>query len=280
MSGTVAAALREAAARLAAAGVPDPARDARLLMAAALGVASVGLTPVLRDPLPEAAAAAFAAHVAARLARRPVAQILGRRAFWGRDFAVNADVLDPRPETETLVALALGGRPPARLLDLGVGSGAILVTLLAEWPSARGVGTDVSAAALAVAAANAARHGVADRAEFLRADWGEGLAGRFDLVVSNPPYIPAAAIVGLAPEVRDWEPRLALSPGPVGTESYARIAAGLAGLLTPGGRALFEIGADQAAAVAGIFAAAGFAAVTRHSDLDGRDRVVAVAGSG
>ncbi len=277
MSGTVAAALRDAATRLAAAGVADPMRDARVLMAAALAVPPFGLTPVLRDPLAPAAAAAFAAHLAARLARRPVAQILGRREFWGRSFAVTGDVLDPRPETETLIALALEGPPPARLLDLGTGSGAILATLLAEWPGARGLGTDLSDAALAVAAGNAARHGVAARARFRRADWTEGLTGPFDLVVSNPPYIPAGAIAGLAPEVRDWEPRLALTPGPRGLESYERIAAGLGALLAPGGRGLFEIGADQGAAVSALFRAAGFVRVTLHPDLDGRDRVVAVA---
>ena len=277
MTGTVEAALRDAAARLRAAGVADPVRDARLLMADALGAPASGLTAVARDPLAGAAAARFAAHVAARLRRRPVAQILGRREFWGRSFTVTADVLDPRPETETLVALALDGPPPARLLDLGVGSGAILVSLLAEWPAARGLGTDLSDAALAVAAGNAARHGVADRSAFRQADWTDGIDGRFDLVVSNPPYIAGATVAELAPEVRDWEPRVALTAGATGLESYWRIAAGLAGVLAPGGRALFEIGADQGAAVAGLFRDAGFASVSVHPDLDGRDRVVAVA---
>ena len=156
-----------------------------------------------------------------RARARPVAQIIGRRAFWGREFAVTGAVLDPRPETETLIALALAGPAPARILDLGTGSGAILVTLLAEWPGAQGVGTDIDAAALAVAAENAARHGVAARAAFRRADWTQGIVGRFDLVVSNPPYIPAAEVEGLAPDVRDWEPRHALTAGPTGLEAYA-----------------------------------------------------------
>ncbi len=276
MSATVEAALRRAAARLAAAGVADAGRDARVLMAAALGLPPAGLTPVVREALPPDAAAVFDAHVAARAARRPVAQILGRREFWGRSFAVTPDVLDPRPETETLVALALQGTPPARLLDLGVGSGAILVTLLAEWPHARGVGSDISDAALAVAAGNAARFGVASRTDLRKADWTDGVGGRFDLVVSNPPYIPASAVPGLAPEVRDWEPHLALTPGPSGLEGYERIAAGLGALLAPGGRALFEIGADQGACVQAVFRSVGFSAVAVHRDLDGRDRVVAV----
>jgi release factor glutamine methyltransferase len=266
------AALAAGAARLKAAGVPDPARDARRLMAAALGI-EPGRLVLADDALPATAAAAFARMVAERARFRPVAQIVGQRAFWGREFAVTANVLDPRPETETLVARALDGPEPATILDLGTGSGAILVTLLAEWPAARGLGTDVDAAALGVAAANAARHGVAARAAFRRADWTEGLGDTFDLVVSNPPYIPAAEVDRLAPDVRDWEPRHALTAGPTGLESYRRIAAGLARVLAPGGRALLEVGAGQGAAVAALVRDAGFS--TRlHPDLDGRDRVV------
>lgn len=272
---TVRAALAAAAARLAAAGVADAPRDARLLMADALGVAPDRVTLVLGDPLAKAAAAQFAAHVAARVDRRPVSQILGRRAFWSHEFLVTADVLDPRPETELLVALALEGPAPGRLLDIGVGSGAILATLLAAWPGARGVGTDVSAPALEVARANAERLGVGPRADLAAACWAEGVAGPFDLVVSNPPYIAEAEMAGLAPEVRLWEPRLALTPGGDGLAAYRAIAADLDRLLGPGGRGLFEIGAAQGPAVAAIFAAAGFAARI-HPDLAGRDRVVAV----
>ncbi len=279
MTGTVRAALAAAAARLAAEGVPDAARDARRLMAAALGVAPDRLALALPEGLPPAAGAAFEAMVAERARFRPVAQILGRRAFWGRDFAVSAAVLDPRPETETLVALALAGPAPATILDLGTGSGALLVTLLAELPGARGLGTDTDAAALALAAENAARLGVATRAEFLRADWTDGVAGRFELVVANPPYIAAAELETLASDVRDWEPRHALTAGPTGLESYARIAPGLSGVLAPGGRALLEIGAGQGAAVAALLTAAGFARVAVHPDLDGRDRVVEVGGN-
>jgi release factor glutamine methyltransferase len=270
---TVQAALAAGAARLAAAGVADPARDARRLMAEALGVAADRLTLAAGEALPAEAAAAFGEMLDARARFRPVAQIIGRRAFWGRDFAVSAAVLDPRPETETLIVRALAGPAPATILDLGTGSGAILVTLLAELPAARGVGTDIDPAAIAVAVENAARHGVGDRACFVQADWTDGIDERFDLVVSNPPYIAEAVLAGLAPDVRDWEPRHALTPGPTGLESYARIAAGLAGLLAPGGRALFEIGADQGAAVSGLLRAAGFAPAV-HQDLDGRDRVV------
>lgn len=276
MSPTVGAAIAGAVARLAASGVPAPDRDARLLMAAALGEPAARLTLALGEPLPSAAATAFEARVAERARRRPMAQILGRRAFWGREFEVTSDVLDPRPETETLVAAALAGPAPARVLDLGVGSGAILLTLLAEWPAAHGTGTDASPLALAVAARNAARLGVTGRAMFFPADWGDEVAGRFDLVVSNPPYVPAAAVDGLDPEVRDWEPRMALTPGPTGLEAHARIAAALAALLAPGGRALVEIGAGQGAAAGALFRDAGFAVAT-HADFDGRARVIEAA---
>ena len=280
MSRTVREALAAGTARLAAAGVPDAARDTRRLMAAALAVAPDRVTLVDKEVLAPAAADAFDAMLAERLRFRPVAQIVGVRAFWGREFAVSGAVLDPRPETETLVALALAGAAPERVLDLGTGSGAILVTLLAEWPAAQGVGTDIDPGALAVAAANAARHGVAARAEFREADWTVGIAARFGLVVSNPPYIPAADVETLAPDVRLWEPRHALTPGPTGLESYRRIAAGLAAVLAPNGRALFEIGAGQGPAVAALFGEAGFARVRVHPDLDGRDRVVEVADAG
>jgi release factor glutamine methyltransferase len=173
--------------------------------------------------------------VAQRAERRPVAQILGRRLFWGRDFAVTGDVLDPRPETETLVAAALAGPAPARILDLGTGSGAILLTLLAEWPDAVGTGTDASAAALVVAARNAEELGCAERARLVRTDWADGVDGPFDLVVCNPPYIPEAEIEGLSPEVRCHEPRMALTAGESGLEAYRRIAPHLPRLLGAGG---------------------------------------------
>ncbi len=274
---TVQAALSEATRRLAAGNVPEAARDARILVAAALAVAPDRLVLEHGAAVPDTARGRLEGFLADRLRFRPVAQILGRRMFWGRWFRVTGDVLDPRPETETLVAAALAGLAPGRILDLGTGSGAILLTLLAEWPQASGVGTDASAAALAVAAENAAALGLDGRAEYRLADWWEGVAGRFDLVVSNPPYIPAADLAGLAPDVRDWEPAGALSPGPTGLESYQHIAAGLDAALADGGRALLEIGAGQGAAVAAIFRAAGFGAVGFAADMDGRDRVVSVA---
>ena len=183
------------------------------------------------------------------------------------------DVLDPRPETETLVDLALGSHF-AHVLDLGTGSGAIIVTLLAERPAATGVGTDLSETGILVAGENAARHGVDDRLILPVSDWWEDVGGTYDLIVSNPPYVAADELPSLAPEVRDWEPRLALTDEADGLSAYRTIAASAPDHLTAGGRLLVEIGYGQAEAVSGIFAAAGLENIAVHTDLDGRDRVV------
>lgn len=270
---TGAEAIRRATARLAAAGVEGAARDARWLLAHALGVDPGAVAARLGDPLAPGAEAAFETAVAARAARQPLSQITGRREFWGRSFRVTPDVLDPRPETETLIALALS-EPFARVLDLGTGSGCLLVTLLAERPGATGIGTDISRPALSVAGGNAVAHGVADRAAFVAADWFDGIAGPFDLIVSNPPYISAAEMAGLAPEVRDWEPHGALTDGGDGLSAYRVIAAGVQPRLAPGGRLIVETGAGQAARVAAIFRDAGLARVAVHPDMDGRHRAV------
>ncbi|MDR0810217.1 MAG: peptide chain release factor N(5)-glutamine methyltransferase [Gemmobacter sp.] len=273
--GTGAEAFRAATARLAAAGLPDPARDARLLLAHALDLAPDRVMLALHDPLPAGAAVRLEQALAARLARQPVSQIIGGRQFWGRRFRVTPDVLDPRPETEVLVAAALAA-PFSRVIDLGTGSGVILVTLLAERPEATGLGTDLSPAALAVAEGNAVTHGVAARARFCPADWWRGVEGRFDLIVSNPPYIAASEMAGLSPEVRDWEPHLALTPGGDGLDAYRVLAAGAGAHLSPGGRLFFEIGPSQGTAVVAALAAGGLAGAHILKDLDGRDRVVAV----
>lgn len=250
-------------------------RDARLLMAEVLGVEPGRLTPELGRMLTPAQVSRFEHLVRRRMARAPVSHILGRRLFWGREFRVTPDVLDPRPETETIVAraLELGW---SRVLDLGTGSGCLLVSLLAEREQAHGVGTDISEAALAVARENAERLGVMPRAEFACSDWWESVAGRFDLVVSNPPYIPEPELEDLAPEVRDHEPRQALTPGADGLAAYRVIAAGLAAHLEPGGHGLFEVGAGQAEAVAEIFRAEGMVVTALLPDMDGRARVVEV----
>lgn len=274
-----AGALRAATARLAEAGIEGAARDARLLLAHALAVAPDRLSLHLPEPLHPEMATQFDALVAERLRRRPVAQIVGGRLFWGRWFRVTSDTLDPRPETEILVEAALAA-PFDRVLDLGTGTGCILLTLLAERPAATGLGADLSPAALAVARENARALDLADRAGFAAADWFDGVEGRFDLIVSNPPYIAAAEMAGLAPEVRDWEPALALSPGGDGLDAYRAITAGAGAHLVPGGRLLLEIGPAQGAEVAGLCRAAGLADVAIRHDLDGRDRVVAARAPG
>ena len=271
MTGTEA--LRLAARTLAAAGVEGAARDARRLLAHALGVPAERVTLVAGDEMTAAEEAAFAAAVAARAARQPVSQITGKRDFHGLTFQVTPDTLDPRPETEVLVEAALE-RPFVRMLDLGTGTGCILLSCLDGMPFATGIGTDLSQAALDVAARNAAALGLARRARFLRSDWFAEVPGRFDLIVSNPPYIAEAEMAGLAPEVRDWEPRGALTPGGDGLDAYRAIAAGAPARLMAGGRLILEIGPSQAGAVAALLVAEGFPAPEIRCDLDGRDRVV------
>ncbi|MGP3723624.1 peptide chain release factor N(5)-glutamine methyltransferase [Cereibacter sphaeroides] len=266
-------ALRAAIPRLAAAGIDEAARDARRLMAHAMAIDPARLTLHLPDPLPPEAAARFEAALAARAARQPVGQIVGERLFWGRRFRVTRDTLDPRPETEGLIEAALA-EPFATVLDLGTGTGCIAVTLLAERPVAHGIATDLSPAALAVAAENAAALGVASRLELRLSDWFAAVPERVDLILSNPPYIAADEMAALAPEVRLWEPHLALSPGGDGLDAYRAIARGAPAHLRPGGRLLLEIGAAQGRAVAGLVEAAGLARVSVLPDLDGRDRLV------
>ena len=266
-------ALRAAIARLTAAGVDGAARDARLLFAHAAGIAPDRVTLALYDPLTPEVTARFDAVIARRAAREPLSHITGKRLFWGREFAVTAAVLDPRPETETLVEQCLGVGFSS-VLDLGTGSGAIIVTLLAERPDATGMGVDISAPALEIAGRNAATLGVQGRVRLMQSDWFEDVAGRFDLIVSNPPYIGADEMADLSPEVRGYEPHAALTPGPDGLAPYRVLAAQAGNHLKPGGWLMVEIGWTQGPTVAEIFRAAGFGKVTICPDMDGRDRVV------
>lgn len=268
--------LAAATLRLAGADIEAAAGDAQLLLLHAAGTSG---QPVPRHRLRELLAAeagpdlvtAYARAIDARVARQPVSQITGRRAFWNHDFRVTPDVLDPRPETELLVEQALA-EPFASVLDLGTGSGAILISLLAERPQARGVGCDLSPAALEVARQNAAAVGVV--AEFRLSDWFSAVSEGFDLIVSNPPYIALSEMAGLAPEVRDWEPHLALTDGGDGLAAYRAICAGAPAHLRPGGRLMVEIGYAQGAPVMALMRAAGLGEVTLRQDLGGRDRVV------
>ena len=273
------AALRLAVPALRDAGVEDAARDGRMLMAHAMGIAADRLTLHLADELTEPQAKVFEAALAARVSRQPVAQIIGQRMFWGRSFRVTKDTLDPRPDTEALVIAALE-RPFLNVLDLGTGTGCVILSLLADRPMARGLGVDISGAALKVVQDNAASLGVAARADFRVSDWFSNVTGRYDLIVSNPPYIAADEMPGLAPEVRDWEPHLALTPGGDGLDPYRIIARAAPARLMAGGRLMVEIGPTQGAAVAAMFAAQGLVDIRVLPDMDGRDRVVAATKAG
>jgi release factor glutamine methyltransferase len=270
---TAAEAMVAATARLRAAGVPDPARDARVLLAHAARIEAARVTLIAPDDLEPEICDRYEQLISLRAIRVPVSHLVGERDFYGRRFKISADVLDPRPETETLVEAALA-HPFARVLDLGTGSGCILVTLLAETPTATGLGVDISAVACLQASANAVMHRVQDRADIRQSDWFSAVEGRFDLIVSNPPYIAESEMDGLAGEVRDHEPRLALTDGGDGLSAYRAIAAAAPRHLAPGGRVLVEIGWTQGDAVSAIFAAAGFAEPRVLRDMDRRDRVV------
>jgi release factor glutamine methyltransferase len=273
----------EAARILRLAGIDTPELDARALLCHAAGLSHEAYVAKGRDGLAPATLARLDQAVARRLKREPVSRITGIREFYGRSFTVRPEALDPRPDTETLIeaALALVERrswrdKPLELLDLGTGTGCILVTLLAELPQARGVGTDLSPGALALAAANAVRLGVGDRAAFVAADW-LGIGGTYDLVLSNPPYLASGEIAGLAQEVASYDPMLALDGGADGLDAYRRIAAGAQAVLAERGRLLVEIGAGQAARVSAMFRAAGLKldqAESIRRDLAGRPRVV------
>lgn len=267
-----------ARARLKEAGIESPAIDARLMLEVAAGATR---TEIITDPyrlLTAEQVQTLGSYLDRRIKREPVSHILGRKGFWKIMLNVTPHVLTPRPDTETVVEAALREWPehePRTVLDLGVGSGAILLAILAERPAATGLGIDVSEEALAVARENAANLGLESRIALLRGDWTAGLGeATFDLVVSNPPYIPTGHIDTLEPEVRDHEPRLALDGGPDGLDAYRILAPEILRVLKPGGRFLVEIGHDQSADVEPLFAAAGGQEVATLKDLADRHRVV------
>lgn len=268
------AALRALSETLANAQIETPAREARLLLAHAMGVPHERLVLMAHDDLDPAIFERAVSYCLRRAAGEPTSMIRGYRDFFGRRFSVTAHVLDPRPETEILVAEALT-QPFETVLDLGTGSGCILVSLLAERPQATGIGGDLSEAALKVAEGNARDLGVAKRAEFLQSDWFSGIAGTYDLIVSNPPYISDEEMTELSVEVLDHDPHMALTPGGDGLQPYRILAAQAQDYLVSDGRILLEIGWRQGPQVAQIFSAHGWRDVRVLPDLDGRDRVVA-----
>jgi release factor glutamine methyltransferase len=271
---TVSVALHDGAARLRAAGIDSPRLEARLLLTHALATTMEAL---LRDPNAPIDAAAYAALVARRAAREPLALITGRREFWSLNLAVSPATLIPRADSETLIEATLAAFPDRtqvqRILDLGTGTGCLLLAALSEFPAAFGVGTDRSPAAVRLARDNAAMLGMASRAAFVCADWAAALSARFDLILANPPYIPTAELATLMPEVAGHEPASALDGGPDGLNAYRQILLQLPGRLAVGGAAMVEVGMGQDAAVAALAAKAGFGAHPR-ADLAGINRAL------
>jgi release factor glutamine methyltransferase len=278
MSLTLLQAWQTAKGRLEAVGLTGTVIDARLLVEAAADATRADIVSDPHRALTPEQEAVFEDYVARRARREPVSHILGRKGFWKIMLAVNPHVLTPRPDTEVIVDLVLKSFPEQmafQMLDLGVGSGAILLSILAERPAAKGLGIDVSEDALAVARENAANLGLAGQVALLRGDWTSGLGeASFDLVVSNPPYIASAVIEELEPEVRDHEPRLALDGGPDGLDAYRILAPEILRVLKPGGMFAVEIGYDQKAPVEALFKAAGASGVHTLLDLANHDRVV------
>lgn len=266
----------DGARRLAEAGIPEPRREARLILAHALGIEPTAISGYPERPVEDPAP--YRALIERRAAREPLAYLTGRREFWSLDFEVAAATLDPRPDSETVVEAALAAMPardaPASILDFGTGTGCLLLALLAERPIATGLGVDLSEAAIAVARRNAARHGLGERARFVVGYWGDALSGYFDLIVANPPYVPSGAIGDLQREIAGYEPRLALDGGIDGLAAHRELATDIARLLAPDGVAVLEFGVGQGAEVEGILAASGLAVGEFSTDLAGHRRCV------
>ncbi len=270
---TIGAALDTAGAALRAAGLDEPRRQARRLLAAALGLSAIELFAHPETSLTAAQEARVVAMLCRMTAHEPLSRIIGKREFWGLEFALSPDTLDPRPDSESVVESVLSRLADRtryyRFLDLGTGTGCLLLALLSEFPQATGVGIDISAGAVRAARRNAGRLGFGERAHFAVGDWASALAGRFDAIIANPPYIPTGAIPALMPEVRDYDPRRALDGGADGLAAYRGIAADLPRLLPPGGLFAGEIGAGQSACVAAILARNGLAIEGFAADLGG-----------
>ena len=270
--------LSAASVRLAAAGIDGAVREARMLLQAAADIPIATQIAFPERTLAIDAGARFEQLLARRARREPMAHILGQREFWSLAFKVTADTLDPRPDSETLIQAVLDQVPDrsaaVRLVDFGTGTGCLLLSLLHELPNAMGVGVDVSAAALAVAVENADALGLSPRASFRYGNWDDGLDGGFDIVLSNPPYIPSGDIAGLQPEVASFEPRLALDGGPDGLDAYRQLGPAAVRLLAPGGLAAFEVGLGQGDSVRGIMAAAGLRHIATARDLAAVERCV------
>ena len=275
---TIGSALDNGAAALAVAGFAEPRRHTRRLLAAALGRSAAEIFAHPEAALGPAQGARVAAMLGRIIAHEPLSRIIGKREFWGLEFMLSAETLDPRPESETVVEAVLARLPDRtrayRFLDLGTGTGCLLLALLSEFPRSIGIGIDVATGAARAARRNAMLLGLGGRAHFVAGDWAQAIAGGFDAVVANPPYIPTPAIAELPPEVRNYDPRLALDGGADGLAAYRAIAVELLRLLLPGGLFAAEIGWGQAAPVAAILTQSGLAVVGFAPDLAGIVRCV------
>jgi release factor glutamine methyltransferase len=276
MAETIGAALQAAAARLAEAGIERPQAEARLLLEASAGLSRASVIGFPERTIAEAEWSAFERMLTRRCGHEPASRILGRREFWSLVFEVSPATLDPRPDSETLVTAVLGeiGNRGADLsiIDFGTGTGCLLLALLSDLPNAKGTGIDLSDAAIDVARRNATALGLDMRAHFIRDDWARNIAGQFDIVISNPPYIESNAIDGLAPEVARYDPRAALDGGTDGLNAYRALLPQAKRLLKPGGLVALEIGQGQGSAIRNLARAAGLSESGSASDLAGIER--------
>ena len=265
-------------AKLRECGISDPIRDARLLLAACLELRTQNLNLLNDSYISEVKISKFWRMVKERCKRKPVSKILGYRSFWGRDFEINENVLDPRGDTETLIELILNCKFE-NMLELGTGSGAIAITVLAERPEVTCVATDISEYALKTASTNSKRHGVESRLKLLHSNWFEKISGSFDVIVSNPPYISSEEYAQLSAEVVKYDPKISLTLGGDGLEAYREILSQALEKLSKNGHIFLEIGYTQANAVGHLFREAGFQQIKVHKDLGSRDRVISAKAS-
>ena len=265
-------------AKLRECGISDPIRDARLLLADCLELRTQNLNLLNDSYISEIKISKFWRMIKERCKRKPVSKILGYRSFWGRDFEINENVLDPRGDTETLIELILDCKFE-NMIELGTGSGAIAITVLAERPEVTCVATDISEYALKTASTNSKRHGVESRLKLLHSNWFEKISGSFDVIVSNPPYISSEEYANLSAEVVKYDPKISLTLGGDGLEAYREILSQALEKLSKNGHIFLEIGYTQANAVGYLFREAGFQQIKVHKDLGSRDRVISAKAS-
>ena len=275
---TVQELLTASQAKLRECGISDPVRDARLLLADCLELRTQNLNLLDNSCISEIKISKFWRMINERCKRKPVSKILGYRSFWGRDFEINENVLDPRGDTETLIELILDCNFE-NMLELGTGSGAIAITILAERPEVTCVATDISQYALDTARTNSKRHGVQSRLKLLYSNWFDKISGSFDIIVSNPPYISSKEYAQLSAEVLKYDPKISLTLGGDGLEAYREILSQALEKLSKNGHIFLEIGYTQANAVGHLFKEAGFQQIKVHKDLGSRDRVISAKAS-